>query len=217
MNFERLEGLVASLIESGKETDRRMQETDRLIKELRKSGKETEQFIKDLGKQTGETKQFIKDLGKQTGETSQTIKDLSKQVGGIDRNIGFHAEQYFQNALDESLAFGGEKYDKMIPNLKYHHKNINAEFDIVLVNGKNTALIEVKNRIHPDFVDELAEKKLADFKKYFPEFIKDKVFLGIAGFSFDESVLKDAEERGIGIIRQVGKSIEMSEYSLKPY
>jgi hypothetical protein len=158
-----------------------------------------------------------KELSESQKETDRQITRLNKQIGGIDNNIGFHAEQYFQDALGDSLAFGGEKYDKMIPNLKYHHKNINGEFDIVLVNGKNTALIEVKNRIHPDFVEELAKKKLADFKKHFPEYIKGNVFLGIAGFSFDESVLKDAQERGIGIIRQVGKSIEMSEYSLKAY
>jgi hypothetical protein len=150
-------------------------------------------------------------------ETDRLIKDLSKQVGGIDRNTGHHAEQYFQDALGEGLTFGGEKYDKMIPNLKYRHKNINAEFDIVLVNGKVTALIEVKNRIRPDFVEDIAEKKLVDFKKYYPEYIKDKIYLGIAGFSFEEGVLKDAEDRGIGIIRQVGKSIEMSKYSLKAY
>jgi hypothetical protein len=171
----------------------------------------------DVWAMFAETDRRMQETDRQMRETKQFIKDLSKQIGGMDKNIGFHAEQYFQDALGDSLTFGGEKYDKMIPNLKYHHKNINAEFDIVLVNGKNTALIEVKNRIHSDFVEELAEKKLADFKKYFPEYVKDKIFLGIAGFSFGENVLKDAEACGIGIIRQVGKSIEMSEYSLKPY
>jgi hypothetical protein len=150
-------------------------------------------------------------------ETNKQIKDLNKQIGGISNNIGYHAEQYFQNALRESLTFGGEKYDGMIPNLKYQHKSINAEFDIVLVNGKSTALIEAKNRIHPDFVKELAEKKLEDFKKYYPAYSKGKIYLGVAGFSFDEQVLKDAEELGIGILRQVGNSVEMSRYSLKPY
>jgi hypothetical protein len=150
-------------------------------------------------------------------ETARQIKDLNKQIGGISNNIGFHAEQYFQDALRESLTFGGEKYDGMIPNLKYQRKNINAEFDIVLVNGKSTALIEAKNRIHQDFVKKLAEEKLANFKKYYPNYSKGKIYLGIAGFSFDERVLEEAEKCGIGIIRQVGKSIEMSKYSLKPY
>jgi hypothetical protein len=50
-----------------------------------------------------------------------------------------------------------------------------------------------------------------------PKYGNLNAYLGIAGFSFNKSVLEEAEKQGIGIIRQVGKSIEMSKYSLKAY
>jgi len=174
MTDQELKDLVASLIESGKETDRRMQETDRMIKEL------------------------------------------SKQMGGINDNIGHHAEQYFQDVFRKKLEFGRMKYDEMIPNLAYKGKE-KIEFDIALLNGDTIALIEVKNRIHPDFVKELAEERIEKFRKYFQEFSDYRAYLGIAGFSFSDEVLEQASRYGIGIVKQVGDSVEISAEKLRVY
>jgi len=177
MTDKELKDLVASLVESGKETDRRMQETDRIV------------------------------------------KDISRQIGGINDNIGFHAEQYFRDILAKKLTFGGQKYDRMIPNLECSGKNgvPLIEFDIVLVNGKSVALIETKSRIHPSFVKKLVEERLPKFRKFFPEFSRSKTYLGIAGFSFSSKVLEEARKYGIGIIRQVGDSVEIEAKNLRIY
>jgi len=175
MTDQKLEDLVASLIESGKETDRRMQETDRMIKEL------------------------------------------SRRMGGIDDNQGYHAEQYFQNAFAEKPVFGSIKYDTMVPNLAYKDKDGEIEFDIALINGDSVALIEVKNRIHPKFVRELAEDRVKKFREFFPKYGKYKTFLGIAGFSFGKKVMEEAKKYGIGLIRQVGNSVEIRAEKLKIY
>jgi len=171
MTDQELKDLVASLIESGKETDRRMQETDRMIKEL------------------------------------------SRRIGGIDDNQGHHAEQYFQNVFAEKPVFGGIKYNNVMLNLR----TPKIEFDIVLVNGNSVALIEVKNRIHSKFVRELAEERVKKFKEYFPIYNRFKTRLGIAGFSFSKKVTEEARKYGIGIIRQVGDSVEISARRLKIY
>jgi hypothetical protein len=140
-------------------------------------------------------------------------------MGGIDDNIGFHAEQYFQNILMEKLTFGGQKYDIMIPNLECFGKSGVSliEFDIVLVNGKSVAIIETKNRIHPNFVKNFAEERLPKFRKFFPGFSKYKAYLGIAGFSFSKKVLEEAQKYGIGIVKQVGDSIEIEANKLTVY
>ena len=150
-------------------------------------------------------------------ETDRMIKELSRRIGGIDDNQGHHAEQYFQNVFAEKPVFGGIKYDAVIPNLTYKKSNSEMEFDIVLVNGNSVALIEVKNRIHPKFVRELAEERVKKFKEYFPIYKKFKTRLGIAGFSFSKKVTGEARKYGIGIIRQVGDSVEISAGRLKVY
>ncbi|MDR2554407.1 MAG: hypothetical protein LBC64_03165 [Fibromonadaceae bacterium] len=150
-------------------------------------------------------------------ETNLILKELSRRIGGIDDNQGYHAEQYFQNALAENLVFGGIKYDVMVPNLAYKDKDGEIEFDIALMNGNSIALIEVKNRIHPKFVRELAEDRIEKFRKFFPKYKNFKTYLGLAGFSYSKKVLEEARKYGIGLIRQRGDTVEMKADSLRMY
>jgi hypothetical protein len=86
-----------------------------------------------------------------------------------------------------------------------------------LINGKSIAIIETKHRIHHDFVKKLVEERLPMFREFFPGFSKCKAYLGIAGFSFSKKVLEEAKKYGIGIIRQVGESLEIEANNLKVY
>ncbi len=144
-------------------------------------------------------------------------KKLAKQIGGINDNIGYHAEQFFQNVFTEKKIFGGIKYDDIILNMAHKEKGEGVEFDIVLENGNSLALIEVKNRIHPSFVQKLAEERINKFREYFPKYKDFDVYLGIAGFSFDKAVLEEAQKYGVGIIRQVGDGIEVDAIGLRAY
>jgi len=159
------------------------------------------------------------DFDKRMEKLDAKLNKISEEVGGISNNQGHHAEQYFQDILLEKLTFGGQKYDRMIHNLECFDKNKvpQIEFDIVLVNGKSVAIIETKNRIHPSFVKEFVEKRLPKFKEFLPEFSKCKTYLGIAGFSFSKKVLEEARKYGIGVIRQIGDSVEMETSNLKAY
>ena len=161
-----------------------------------------------------ETERFIKESQQ---ETDRIVKKLAKQIGGIDENQGHHAEQFFQSVFKDKLEFGRIKYDEMISNLIHKDKGVKIEFDIALLNGNSIALIEVKNRIHPNFVQELAEERVDKFRKYFPEYSDYDVYLGIAGFSFSDEVLDRASIYGIGIVRQVGEGVEVEANNLKVY
>jgi hypothetical protein len=147
----------------------------------------------------------------------EKLQSVGIKVGGVSNNIGHHAEQFFQDVFKKKLEFGGVKYDEMVPNLAYKGKKDELEFDIALVNGESVALIEVKNRIHPDFVKILAEERVEKFREFFHEFGKYDVYLGIAGFSFSDDVLDQASRYGIGIVKQVGEGIEVKANNLKVY
>jgi hypothetical protein len=163
-----------------------------------------------LNEKFAETDRLIKEL-------HESNKELGIQIGGISDNSGHHAEQYFQDILAETLTFGGIKYDEMIPNIAHKSKKGEIEFDIALVNGKSIAIIEVKNRIHPNDVRKFAEERVEIFRRFFPEFKRHKAYLGIAGFSFSKAVLEEAKKYGMGLIKQVGKSIEIEAKNLRAY
>jgi len=168
----------------------------------------TDQKLKDL----------IASIAEENKETARIVKELSRRMGGVDENIGSHAEQFFQNIFMGKLTFAGQKYDKMIANMECCKNGVPLiEFDIVLVNGKSVAIIETKHRIHPKFVKELAEERLPKFRELWPEYSKHKAYLGIAGFSFNQKVLEEAEKYGICVLRQVGDSIEIKTNKLRVY
>ncbi|MDR2582882.1 MAG: hypothetical protein LBC75_05310 [Fibromonadaceae bacterium] len=165
-----------------------------------------------------ELKDLVASLAEENKESARILKELSRRMGGVDDNIGSHAEQFFQNILTEKLTFAGQRYDKMIPNLECCKNGVSLiEFDIVLVNGKSVAIIETKHRIHPKFVKELAEERLPKFRELWPEYSKHKAYLGIAGFSFNQKVLEEAEKYGICVLRQVGDSVEIKTNKLRVY
>jgi len=168
-------------------------ETDRMMKERQA---ETERSFKEL---------------------RESLDSAFERIGGISDNIGYHAEQFFQDVFKRKLEFGGIKYDEMIPNLAYRDKGVKIEFDVVLLNGNSIALIEVKNRIHPDFVKQLAEERIKKFREYFPRYKDYDAYLGIAGFSFCDEVLDRASTYGIGVIKQAGEGVEVKADNLRAY
>jgi hypothetical protein len=199
---------------SQKETDRIMRENERILNE---KFAETDRRMKETDRQMKETDRQMKETDRQMKETDKKLERLGIKVGGISDNIGHHAEQYFQDILEQTLSFGGIKYDEMIPNIKHRSKKGEIEFDIALVNGKSIALIEVKNRIHPSDVRKFAEERIEVFRRFFPEFKRHKAYLGIAGFSFSKAVLEEAKRYGMGVIKQVGKGLEIKADNLRAY
>ena len=97
----------------------------------------------------------------------------------------------------------GIKFDVISPNLYRKKGKIEDEYDIVLVNGKSIAIIEVKYKVHENDVKNL-DKKVETFKELFPEYSHLKLYVGIAGFK----VYKKAKEKGYFILQRKGDVIE---------
>jgi len=214
LTYEELMSLFAASEKRMAEHDKRIaqlrEENDKRIAQLREENER--EFAKSREKSE---KEFAK-LREQQKKIGEKLDRLNEVVNGVSNNIGNHAEQYFQDVFSRKKELGGEKYDKLIRNLKAESKE-SCEFDVFLVNGRSVAIVEVKNRIHPNFVETVANDKVSQFRKYFPEYKNYKLYLGIAGFSFDDSVIEEAKKRGIGIIRQVGDTVEIDDKNLKAY
>jgi len=179
--------------------------------------KKKELTAADVWAMFAETDRMIKEFRDEMKELKDQTKKIGKQIGNVSDNIGHHAEQFFQDIFKRKLEFGRIRYDEMVPNLIYKDKGVEIEFDIALLNGESIALIEVKNRIHPNFVKELAEERIEDFRKFFPRYSDYRAYLGIAGFSFCDEVLDQASRYGIGIVKQVGEGVEIRADNLKAY
>jgi len=205
--------------DSNAEIDEMRREFWRGIEEIRQIQRETDQILKENALQKKKIDRIMEELALQMKETDRKVKEVCGKMGGIDENLGHHAEQFFQDVFERKLELGGVKYDRMQPN--YIRKSRNGqekiEFDIAMFNGESVALVEVKNRIHPNFVTEFTEERVKKFRKLCHEYDNYKLYLGIAGFSFDKKTLDEAKEYGVGIVKQNGEGIEVEAENLKAY
>jgi hypothetical protein len=207
MTDQELKDLVASLAvhseEDRKKSSEAREKFDRGMEEVRLA--------------QAKTARLIEETAQQMKETDRKLKDMGVLVGGISNNNGYYSENFFQDAFERKMEFGGIKYDRMIANFGRNDEEAKMEIDIVLINGDSLALIEAKYRIHPDYVAELAQERVKKFRTLYPKYNDYKVYLGIAGFSFEDKVLAEAKKFGVGIVKPVGEEVEIETGDLKVY
>ena len=174
----------------------------------------TDQELKDLVASIvvlqAETAEMMKENAKrmkktdeQMNRTDARLDKVAKQLGGISNNQGDVAEEYFVNSLEDKLKIGELNFDYLIQNFKAKksHK-ILAEYDILLVNGKSVAIVEVKYKVHPNDLKQLP-KKIESLKKL-QQYENYKIYAGIAGFYIPDEVISKAKEEGFFVLQRKG-------------
>ena len=158
--------------------------------------KETEAVRKEI-----ETVKLVeKDV---TNELKNTLKDLGKQMYNMGINIGFGVEESIYNALDLYKRLDGIDYDKIYKNNVYKDFKTDltkGESDIILVNGHHAAIVEVKHRLTINHIRDFYTKKMPLFMEYEQKFEGKKVHIYFACESFENDVIKEATNKGCGLI-----------------
>ena len=142
---------------------------------------------------------------------------MTEQLGGIGNSNGAFAEDYFATVLREKKQFAGLKFDEVEVNMKSKQGAIKDEFDIVMYNGTAVAIIDVKYKAKAEDLETMVQQKVSNFRRLFPFYAGHKVYLGIAGLSFNEYVYARAKKLGIGILKQKGDTIESDTSFVRAY
>jgi hypothetical protein len=163
--------------------------------------------------------QDIAETSRLSKETDRKLAKLEQLVGGIANNNGEMAEDYFYSAFKTNKTFANEKFDKVRRNLKYSNEDeVEAEFDIVLFNGKSAALIEVKYNAKPENISiEKLISRVEVFKILCPKFKNHKIYLGVAAMSFRKGLEEKLHKAGIATIRQIGKKMVRFDKDIKAF
>jgi hypothetical protein len=217
----QLKEFRASLAESKVEHDRiikeRQSEHDRIMKESQvehnRSKAEHDRIIQGMAQENKEFKENIDKL-------LASQKNMQTELGGIGRSNGDFAEEYFFNCFEKGKQnFFGEKFDDIQKNIKLDGKligTVKAEYDIVLLNCKSVAIIEVKNKARKEYLSQLI-KQAETFRINFPAYAGHQIFLAFAALSFEGEVEHDVINEGIAIIKQVGDTVVINDEHLKVY
>lgn len=172
--------------------------------------------LKEVYDSLVETGHRLERMSKEREKTERMIEKMFKEVGGISNNNGAFAEEYFENAFEHDKTFGDIHFDNMQTNISVKDRDHEDEYDIVLYNDKNIAIIETKYKAHEKDIEQVL-KKADSFRQWFPKYKNHKIYLGLASLSFNNRVMDRAKEEGIAIIRQRGGKTIVSDKNLKAY
>ena len=144
----------------------------------------------------------------QIAETSRKLDKVGELVGTFGRNLGEITEEFFFNSLAETQNLAGIHYDFIDKNLTRSSGKVQDEFDIVMVNGKDVAIIEVKYKAHEADLTKLLTKKYDNFKNLFPMYKDYTHHLVLATFSLYDDLKEMALSKGVIVLQRKGDVIE---------
>ncbi len=171
MSDQELKDLIASLAIETKKLKESQAKTDEQIKQ-------TEEFMKKTFEEMHLAQQ----------KSDEKLDKLAKLVGGISNNQGDVAEEFFYNSLSAKMELAGIHYDYVDKNSKRIKGNIADEFDIVMINGKDVAIIEVKYKAYEKDLDKLINKKYPNFKELYPMYKDYNHHLALASFYINDEL-----------------------------
>jgi len=205
------------------------EESVRFRQDIAKSRAEGILFRRNLAKSSAESKrewqvikQQMEETKKVVAETSKKVREVTLQLGGIGNSNGEYAEEYFFESLEKKMEFAGVKFEDISRDFKLLRKTpdgkrVEDQFDIVMLNGEAVALIEIKYKARKNDPKEMVNQKISNFRFLFPEYAKHKIYLGLGGFSFEKKAVQEAKELGIGLLKQVGETVEYRTSWVKAY
>jgi hypothetical protein len=224
-NFQQAtpESVWAILQETAQLDKKLREEAAQLDKKLREEAaqldkKFSEKLDRDLQKSREEfdrqTKKFHADLG----EIKRIVKANSKEIGGISKSNGEVAESYFINSFKKYPHFAGQDFQSLESNKSSYSKalELKDEYDLVLYNGVSVVIIEIKYKAKKEDIEQVLTKA-ETFKKLFPQYKDFAIYLGLAGLHVYQNAEKEATKQGIAVIKQVGKSMVITDENLKAF
>jgi hypothetical protein len=174
------------------ETDKKFQETDRLLKE---QARETERLLKELTRATD----------RQMQETDRKISKLGSRLGELVEEI------IFPNIVEKFNKLG-YVFGKAAPRVRYRNPQgvYVAEVDILLENGDTTLAVEVKTLLTDNDVRDHLQR-MEKLRRYADEHGDRRKLLGaVAGGIVSEEVKAFAIKSGFFVLEQTGDMVQIS-------
>ena len=203
-----------------------LRETDRLMKEYRVDyERQREKFLADYERQRDEymanyERQRVnheRQRKESMADYERRMKKLEKTMGSWSNNQGEFAEEYFFNSFENGKCnFFGEKFDRIMKNVKGLDYKMEDEYDILLVNGKSVGIIEVKYKAHVNDLPKVL-RKVETFRANHPTYANHRIYLGLATMVFYPDLEQECIKQGIAVVKQVGDTVVINDAHLKAF
>ncbi len=186
------------------ETDRRFQETDeRLAKQSLETDRRFQETDERLAKQSQETDERLAKQSKKTDKKMREVMGLFTSQWGkmMEALVKPDALRLFQER--------GIQVNYCMRRVEARVGGRNMEIDLLLENGQEVIVLEVKTILKGDDVKEFMAEELGEFLTFFPRYRSYKVYGGVAALDVDEGVDKYAYRNGLFVLMVGGGVVQI--------
>jgi hypothetical protein len=163
-----------------------------------------------------ETDRMIKELSESQKQTEREIKEVNKSIGRLSNRLGEFVEEAVRPAAVRLFQERGIDVHEVQQNIVVKRDGEGLEIDLLVVNDKDTIAIECKSNLGIDDVNEHLTR-LNKIKRLIPRYKDNQIFGAVAGMVIPEQVALYAMRKGLYVIAQNGKHLELSnEITFKP-
>ncbi len=201
---ERLEDILAEVIQGLKEMKYRIEEQERRFnEEMRQMKEEFKEEMRQMKERMEERdRKFDEDLRKSREEYNKKWGDLARKMGTIVEDIIIPGiEDAVKKRFNEIVI-------KLMPRvvIKNEHGRKIVEFDTIVETRNKVYVIEVKSKPDAEWIRE-AKKKVEIYKELHPEERREVV--GVFGSLYiEEDVIKYATREGIYVVGMKGEYLQ---------
>ena len=144
----------------------------------------------------------------QMRHTDEKLERISVLIGNIGQNQGAVAEEFFYNSLKENQTLAGVHYDFIDKGISRTGNGVSDEYDMILANGQDVAIVEIKYKAHEKDLDKLLTKKYDNFKKLFPVYKDYRHHLVLATFHLYNELKERALQNNVIVLQRKGDIVE---------
>jgi hypothetical protein len=180
--------LLAELTTAQKETERRFQETERLLKE---QSQETDRLLRE-----------------QSQETDRRIREVNKQIGDLGGKWGRFVENMVAPACETLFLKRGIPVHQVSQRIKKRLNGQTLEIDVLVTNENHVLVVEVKSSLGVNDVKDLMDD-LKRFREFFPEYAQKQLYGAVAGIEIEEGADKYAYRQGLFVLAQAGEAVSI--------
>jgi hypothetical protein len=192
--------LLAELTTAQKETERRFQETERILHEQSQENRQRFQEMERLLKEESQrTEHEIREVNKE-------IKEVNKQIGNLGGKWGRFVENMVAPACETLFLKWGISVYQVSQLVKKRLNGKTLEIDVLVISEDHVLVVQVKSSLEVDDVKELIED-LRQFRLFFPEYCQKQLYGAVAGIKIEGGADKYAYRQGLFVLAQAEEAV----------
>jgi hypothetical protein len=199
-----LKELVASLAWEQKESARVLRESraevDRALAELAKQSAETKQR---LAAESAQTKQML------AAESAETDRQLRRLEGSVGMQFGRFVEALVEPSCLKLFQRRGIVVNQSMRRVEALVDGEQLEIDVLLVNGRDVVLVEIKSACRVRDVEDVLED-LKRFRKGFPLYARHRLYGAVAALEYHSASARYAARKGLFVLKSAGGLMEIA-------